>query len=203
MSTYTPEREFAFLVNDVARLLRTYADQRVRECGMTRAQWVVLVKLERCQGLKQAELAEQLDLRPITLTRLIDRLCASGLVERRGDPDDRRAKRLFLLPAALPVVEELGRLGQSLMVQVLGGIDREAVDFMLNRLGRVKDNLRALVPPDMAAAGSIATDPVGSRSTASARQPPRNRSRKTPPPGFPSDKLPASASGTGRASRHP
>ena len=198
MTTYTPEREFAFLLNDVARLLRTYADQRVREFGMTRAQWVVLVKLERCQGLKQAELAQQLDLKPITLTRLIDRLCASGFVERRADPGDRRAKLLFLLPAALPLVEDLGRLGQSLMGQVLAGIDREDVDFMLGRLGRIKDTLRTLVPPDAIATDAIATDSVADHASA------QKRSRKTLPSRFPAGKIsaPKSAptSGTGRAS---
>ena len=93
-------REFAFSVNDVARLLRTYADQKAGQFGMTRAQWAVLARLESHQGLKQSELAEMLDLQPITLTRLVDRLCDNGLIERRADPDDRRAKRLFLTPAA-------------------------------------------------------------------------------------------------------
>ena len=63
---------------------------------MTRAQWAVLFRLERNEGLKQSELAEMLDIQPITLTRLIDRLCDNGLIERRSDPNDRRAKRLFL-----------------------------------------------------------------------------------------------------------
>src|SRR5499427_9436207 len=100
-------REFAFALNDVARLLRTYADQRVRQYGMTRAQWAVLARLEHSEGLKQQELADMLDLQPITLTRLVDRLCANGLIERRSDPNDRRAKRLYLTPAAKPVMTQL------------------------------------------------------------------------------------------------
>src|ERR1044072_2882403 len=100
-------REFAFLINDVARLLRTHADQRARAFGMTRAQWAVLARLESNEGLKQSELAEMLDLQPITLTRLVDRLCAAGLIERRADPGDRRAKRLYLTPAARPLMDRL------------------------------------------------------------------------------------------------
>src|ERR1700738_250325 len=103
-------RELAFSINDVARLLRTYADHEPRRCGMTRAQWAVLVRLDRFEGLKQSELAEMLDLQPITLTRLLDRLCDSGLIERRSDPNDRRAKRLFLTAAARPMLEQLGAL---------------------------------------------------------------------------------------------
>jgi MarR family transcriptional regulator for hemolysin len=67
-------REFGFMLNDVARMLRTYADYKASQFGITRAQWVVLVRLDRFEGLKQAELAEMLDLQPITLTRLLDRL---------------------------------------------------------------------------------------------------------------------------------
>jgi MarR family transcriptional regulator for hemolysin len=113
---------------------------------MTRAQWAVLSRLERSQGLKQAELAEALDLQPITLTRLIDRLCASGLVERRADPLDRRAKRLFLTPAARPVMERLAQLGEAMMTEALQGIDDAALAQMLKRLTLVMDNLRAGAP---------------------------------------------------------
>ena len=101
-------REFAFILNDVARLLRTYADHKAAQFGMTRAQWAVLVRLDRCEGLNQSELAEMLDLQPITLTRLLDKLCDSGLIERRPDPADRRAKRLFLTDAARPVARAAG-----------------------------------------------------------------------------------------------
>jgi len=75
-------REFAFIINDVARMLRTYADYKGAQFGVTRAQWAVLARLDRFEGLKQSELAEMLDLQPITLTRLLDRLCENGLIER-------------------------------------------------------------------------------------------------------------------------
>ena len=136
------EREIAFNISDVARLLRTYADQRAREFGMTRAQWAVLARVERSEGLKQCELADVLDLQPITLTRLIDRLCDGGLIERRSDPDDRRAKRLYLTPAARPVLDGLTRLGKDMMATVLAGIEPTAIDQLLAHLLTLKTNLR-------------------------------------------------------------
>lgn len=139
------EREVAFTINDVARLLRTYADQRAGEFGMTRAQWAVLARVQRTEGLKQSELADILDIQPITLTRLIDRLDDNGLIERRHDPQDRRAKRLFLTPAAGPVIERLNRLGNDMMTLVLSGIERPALEVLLSQLFTMKDNLRQAI----------------------------------------------------------
>jgi len=138
-------REFAFMLNDVARMLRTYADQEAAQFGTTRAQWVVLARLDRSEGLKQSELAEVLDLQPISLTRLLDKLCEGGLIERRADPIDRRAKRLFLTPAARPLLEKLGDLGEKLMGTALTGVDRESVQQMIEKLGLVKENLREAI----------------------------------------------------------
>lgn len=139
------EREIAFAISDVARLLRTYADQAAGDLGMTRAQWFVLARVERYEGLKQSELAEMCDLQPISLTRLIDRLCDNGLIERRSDPNDRRAKRLFLTPAARPVLDALSELGKDLMAGVLAGIDAEARDALLANLLILKTNLRGAI----------------------------------------------------------
>jgi MarR family transcriptional regulator, transcriptional regulator for hemolysin len=145
MRPRNPRREFAFLVNDVARLLRTYADQRARRLGMTRAQWAVLARLEHAEGLKQSELAEMLDLQPITLTRLVDRLCASGMVERRPDPHDRRAKRLHLTPLARPLMDRLAELGQDMMGTVLDGLDVATIERMIGELSHTKENLRGAI----------------------------------------------------------
>jgi len=138
-------REFAFLLNDVARLLRTYADYKASQFGMTRAQWAVLVRVEHSEGLNQSELAEGLDLQPITLTRLLDKLCDSGLIERRPDPADRRAKRLYLMPAARPLLEQLGTLGEETMAETLSGVDGNSVQRMVSDLAVVKENLRRLI----------------------------------------------------------
>jgi MarR family transcriptional regulator for hemolysin len=137
-----PNREFGFKFNDVARLFRTYADQEARRLGMTRAQWAVLTRIQRNEGLKQSEIAEMLDLQPITLTRLLDRLCGSGLIERRPDPGDRRAWRLYLTPAARPLVDRLDALGHDLMRAVLKGISAEKIATMNQDLEIIRDNLR-------------------------------------------------------------
>ena len=138
-------REFAFMINDVARMLKTYADYKGVQFGVTRAQWAVLVRLDRFEGLKQSELAEMLDLQPITLTRLLDRLCNNGLIERRSDPNDRRAKRLFLTPAARPLLEQLGTLGEDMMDTALAGVSRETVEQIVAQLAVVKENLRQVI----------------------------------------------------------
>jgi len=138
-------REIAFIIKDVSRMLGTYADQQGRTLGISRAQWTVLVRLERTEGLKQSELAEILDLQPISLTRLLDRLAENRLIERRADPNDRRVNRLYLRPAARPLLEQLATLGESLMATVLKGIDADSMERMLRDLRQIKDNLRAAI----------------------------------------------------------
>jgi MarR family transcriptional regulator for hemolysin len=138
-------REIAVNLMDVARMLRTYADQRARQFGISRAQWVVLIRLDRSEGLKQSELAEILDLQPISLTRLLDRLAENGLIERRADPNDRRANRLYLTPAARPLLEQLAKLGLDMMETVLDGLDGKANDRLLRDLALMKDNLRSAI----------------------------------------------------------
>src|SRR4029079_1745826 len=100
-------REILFTISDVGRLLRTYAAQKARRFGQTRAQWAVLLRLERREGLKQSDLAEDLDIQPITPTRLVHRLSHHRLIERRPDPNDGRAKRLYLTPAARPLLDRI------------------------------------------------------------------------------------------------
>jgi MarR family transcriptional regulator, transcriptional regulator for hemolysin len=126
-------------------MLRTYADHKAAQFGITRAQWVVLVRLDRSEGLKQSELAEMLELQPISLTRLLDKLCDGGLIERRADPIDRRVKRLFLTPAARPLLEKLGDLGEELMATALAGVEPESIERMVAQLGVVKENLRQAI----------------------------------------------------------
>ena len=145
MRQLPPQREFAFLIHDVARMMKTSADHAVRPCGMTRAQWAVLSKVERFEGLKQTELADMLDIQPITLTRLIDRLCDAKLLERRPDPDDRRAKRLYLLPAAKPILERLWPIGNELMASVCAGISDADLARTIGQLTLMRDNLRQLI----------------------------------------------------------
>lgn len=139
------QREIAFTLMDVARLLKTLADQRARQYGMTRAQWAVLFRLDRSEGFKQSELAEILDLQPITLTRLLDRLAENGLIERRPDPNDRRANRLFLTPTARPLLERLTEIGTELMETVLEGLDAQARGQLQHSLELMRDNIRTTI----------------------------------------------------------
>ena len=145
MPTRSPNREILFTISDVGRLLRTYADQKARHFGQTRAQWAVLLRLERLEGLKQSDLAEDLDIQPITLTRLVDRLCDNGLIERRPDPNDRRAKRLYLTPAARPLLHRISTQVEELSETVLAGVDADAAATLLTQLGLARENLRRAI----------------------------------------------------------
>src|SRR6476659_9213802 len=144
-SQMSKKRDLAFTINDVARLLRNYADQKAAQFGMSRAKWAVLARLDRFEGLKQAELADMLDLQPISLTRLLDGLSDNGLIERRPDPEDRRAKRLYLTAAARPLLEQLSVLGDELTEAAFAGIDAADEALLLARLTAVKDNLLRVV----------------------------------------------------------
>jgi MarR family transcriptional regulator for hemolysin len=126
-------------------MLRAYGDSKATEFGMTQAQSAVLVRLDRFEGLKQSKLAEMLELQPISLTRLLDRLCDRGLIERRSDPGDRRAKQLFLTPTARPLLEQLGSLDEELMRTALTAVERESVEEMVAQLAIVKKNLRQAI----------------------------------------------------------
>lgn len=145
MPQRSQNREILFAISDVGRLLRTYADQKARQFGQTRAQWAVLLKLERYEGLKQSDLAEYLDIQPITLTRLVDRLCDNGLIERRPDPNDRRAKRLYLTPAARPLLDRISSQVEELAETVLAGIEPEVSEVLLTQLGLARTNLRQAI----------------------------------------------------------
>ena len=137
--------EILFLISDVGRLLRTYTDQRARGMKLTRAQWAVLLQLERNEGLIQTDLAGVLDIKPITLTRLIDRLVKGGLVERRPNPSDRRARFLFLTPKARPLLNHIETQSESLAGTVLEGLDPAEIDTLADQLGRARDNIRSAI----------------------------------------------------------
>src|SRR5215469_5898124 len=135
--------EFLLLLYDVARQMRTRADQRARTRGMTRAQWVILVHLERQPGLSQNELAAIVEVEPITIGRLVDRLEARGLVERRSDPRDRRVWRLQLTPAATPILREIRKYRAELHELMTAGIDSATLKAVADGLLRMKANLAA------------------------------------------------------------
>lgn len=135
------QRDLLFLLHDVARLLRVDADKRARCHDMTRAQWGILIWLERQPGISQKELAELLEVEPITVARLIDRLEARGMVERRPDPRDRRIWRLHLRPAARPLLHEIHDQRAAIAHMLTDGIDEETLDTMIETLSRMKATL--------------------------------------------------------------
>lgn len=137
------ESDFLLLIHDLARLMRTRADQSARTHGMTRAQWVILFRLSLRPGLSQNELAHLVEVEPITVARMIDRLEARGLVERRHDPSDRRVRRLHLTDAANSHLSEMEAYGADLRRSLTAGIDATTLTTATSALLRMKNNLLA------------------------------------------------------------
>ena len=137
------DNDFLFLLYDVARTMRTRADQRARTRGMTRAQWVILARLERQPGITQNEMAAIVEVEPITIARLVDRLEARGLVERRVDPKDRRVWRLQLTPAAAPVLREINKYRAEINEIITAGMSDATRRTLKEGLLQMKINLAA------------------------------------------------------------
>lgn len=140
---HMPETDLLLLIHDVARLMRTRADQRARAHGMTRAQWVILIRLHMRPGMSQNELAGLVEVEPITVARLIDRLESRGLVERRLDPRDRRVRRLHLTPEAGPYLDILQSYAADMRALLGVGIDAETLERLTAGLLTMKHNLLA------------------------------------------------------------
>jgi len=137
------ERDPLILLYDVARLIRTRFDQKARAYGMTRAQWIILARLEHQPGISQNEMAVASEVEPITVGRLVDRLEAQGLVKRHPDPADRRIRRLHLLPAATPILEAIAREREALSERLTSGLDENSLNHLADTLLHLKDNLTA------------------------------------------------------------
>src|SRR3954447_18044961 len=143
------DMNFLFTLGEVTRMVRAWADREAARYGITRAQWAVLAKVERAEGMKQSELAEQMEMQPITLTRLIDKLCDNGWIERRGDDNDRRVNRLYLKKAARPLLAKLAGLRSELTATALDGINPADAHRMLAQLDTIRENVRNAIqnPP--------------------------------------------------------
>jgi MarR family transcriptional regulator, transcriptional regulator for hemolysin len=139
----SPSRTLGFVLNDVARLLRKRFEQRARAAslGLTRAQAAVLANLARQEGINQASLAQILELEPITLARLLDRLQAAGLVERRPDPKDRRAHLLYLTQSAFPLLDRIFALAGAVREEALAGIVEPDRTLLLDMMLKMRGNL--------------------------------------------------------------
>ena len=139
-----------FEIGETAHALRKACDRLAVGLGVTRAQWKVLFKLTRSPGLRQVELADMLDLEPITLCRIVDRLEEAGLVERTRDPDDRRAWRLQVTAKAQPLVDKLQAVGAKLVDQAFSGIDPQDIEITRQVLARVRENAARTAPTNRA-----------------------------------------------------
>jgi MarR family transcriptional regulator, transcriptional regulator for hemolysin len=135
------DRSFGFLLHDIARLLRKRYEQRARPLGLTRAQWQVLAHLQRSEGINQSRLAELLELEPITVARLIDRMEEAGLVERRDDPADRRAHLLYLTGRARPLLERCRPVADAIYAEAFAGIANGKREYLIDLLVQVRGNL--------------------------------------------------------------
>ncbi|RYD58101.1 MAG: MarR family transcriptional regulator [Sphingomonadales bacterium] len=130
-----------FLMSDVSRLMRRRFDERARMTGATGAQWRTLKLLERHEGLNQGQLAELLEVEPITACRMIDRLEEAGLAERRRDPADRRAWRIFLTEKARPVLADLKDVAAEMIEGALQGLSAHQRDELIGSLQAIRANL--------------------------------------------------------------
>lgn len=130
-----------------SRLLRNYIDHRAKQRGTTRAQWIVLFRLREQEGLSQVDLADVLELQPISLVRLLDRLVEQGLLERRHDPKDRRANRLYLTAKGRQLVNDLDSLSTAILTDVLGDVPDDAIETSLITLRDIKERIKTLSDP--------------------------------------------------------
>lgn len=134
-------QHIAFVIGDVSRLYRRRFDERTRSFGITGPQMRAVIAIMRFPGINQGALAERLDVEAITTCRMVDRLEQAGLVERRRDPQDRRAWQLFLTDSAEPIAEQLQAIGQTVLNESLDGLAAQDRDAIMTILGTIRDNL--------------------------------------------------------------
>ena len=145
------EHYIGYMLTDVARLLRTVFERRVRSLGLTRAQWVVIARLHRRPGLSQSEVADLLEIEKATAGRLIDRMEAKGWLERRPDPNDRRINRLHLTAEAEHLHALIWPLAEDMVDEALSDLNSDERRALSNLIGRVKSKLLELADSDTVA----------------------------------------------------
>jgi MarR family transcriptional regulator for hemolysin len=163
-----PLRTFGFLLKDTNRLYVERFEQRAGALGLTLPQCRVLIYLADHEGISQVQLAELTDLEPMTLVRTLDCLESHGWLERRSDPADRRARRLYLKPKGKPLVDDIWHLVALTRREAFAGIPKKHADLMIELLERIQSNFLSLEPlqpaPAVAALRSGRTGTGGARS---------------------------------------
>lgn len=138
---FDPETTIGFLLSDTARLMRKQMDQLMRDHGATRTQWRVLAWIARMPGIHQAKLAEMLEVEPITLCRVVDRMEEAGLVRRAADGKDRRVRQLYVTEKAAPILNQLRQVGCQFNSEVLADFSAEEIAQLRQLLLRLRDRL--------------------------------------------------------------
>jgi DNA-binding MarR family transcriptional regulator len=134
-------KELAWEIGETSRMMRRFYDRRAAALGVTTAQWRAIAHVGHSPGLKQVELAERLDVEPITACRIVDRLEEAGLIERQRDPEDRRAWRLVLTDKAQPIYRRLGELAEEMAGEAFAGFSQGEFDAIRAKLARVRENV--------------------------------------------------------------
>lgn len=138
-------KSVGFLTSDITRLLRNVFDQKVKNLGLTRAQWLVITQLCRRDGIPQNELADLLEIKQPSLVKLLDKLEKSGLVERRQEEGNRRANRVFLLPKSASILEPMQAIAQGIREKMLANIPEKEQEMLMASLAKIKLNLLDMI----------------------------------------------------------
>jgi MarR family transcriptional regulator for hemolysin len=162
------DSSFGFLLHDIARLMRKRFDQRARGLGLTRAQWQVLAHLARHEGISQAGLADIIEIKPITLGRLIDRMAEAGWVERRVHQSDRRVRQLYLTAKAEPVFARMRALADETRAEALAGLSPDERERLTATLVGIRSNLSDRNPPGNGTAPAAEKPAVEKRASGKA-----------------------------------
>lgn len=150
MEKFDAEKSLGFLLYDVSRLLRRDFDKRVQYLGLTQVQWRAISFIQRYEGIKQVRLADYLEIRPMTLTRLLDRLQEGGWIERKPDQNDRRALRLYVTQKSLQLLENMHHHILETRQLALTGISPDEFETLTTLLKTIKNNLKEDVNGDKA-----------------------------------------------------
>ncbi len=140
MKYLDPEKSIGFLIYEVSRLMRRDFDARVQSLGLTQIQWRAIVHIARQEGCNQVSLADQLEVKPITLTRLVDRLVESGWVVRQPDPKDRRAVQLHLTEKSRPLLKIMQEKSLETRATALQGVSEDEFAVLFATLKKMKAN---------------------------------------------------------------
>jgi DNA-binding MarR family transcriptional regulator len=173
-SRIDPTRHLGFLVKDVARLWARHFRQRAAKLSVTIDQCRVLTYLARNEGTTQVRLAELSEMGPMSIVRILDRMEADGWIERRADPADRRVYRLYLTPAADPVLAQITRIAEKVRTEVLAGLPAAERAQLLGLLESIRNNLVALMPD-----GTAVDQQIERSTTTAGRRRGRPASGKT------------------------